>query len=93
VHAEFKPFKCSKCPQAYRQAGKLYMHRQIHKNMIFHVTKVNRSAKIKKNEENIISDLGVGAGVVGASSLQPIYQINIHNYINNYNYPKHEPTD
>ena len=37
IHTQQKPFKCDYpgCDRAFRQAGKLSMHRKVHQNIIF----------------------------------------------------------
>ena len=44
IHTQQKPFKCDfeGCNRAFRQAGKLSMHKKIHQNIIFQIHKVKR---------------------------------------------------
>lgn len=45
IHTQQKPFKCDYegCNRAFRQAGKLSMHKKIHLNIIFAITRVKRN--------------------------------------------------
>lgn len=46
IHTGQKPFKCpyAGCTKAFRQAGKLSLHKKLHQNKIFTVQKVKRSS-------------------------------------------------
>ena len=45
IHTQQKPFKCDfeGCTRAFRQAGKLSMHKKVHQNIIFSIQKVKRN--------------------------------------------------
>ena len=45
IHTQQKPFKCDfeGCNRAFRQAGKLSMHKKVHQNIIFAVHRVKRN--------------------------------------------------
>ena len=45
IHTQQKPFKCDfdGCTRAFRQAGKLSMHKKVHQNIIFAVHRVKRN--------------------------------------------------
>ena len=45
IHTQQKPFKCDfeGCNRAFRQAGKLSMHKKVHQNIIFSIQKVKRN--------------------------------------------------
>ena len=55
IHTQQKPFKCDfeGCNRAFRQAGKLSMHKKVHQNIIFSIQKVKRNRI--SNAENSLS--------------------------------------
>jgi len=52
IHTQQKPFKCdfSGCTRAFRQAGKLSMHKKVHQNIIFSIHRIKRRPTVAATE-------------------------------------------
>ena len=60
IHTQQKPFKCdfNGCQRAFRQAGKLSMHKKIHQNIIFSIHRVKRNRIDNGNVMTIVPAAG-----------------------------------
>ena len=60
IHTQQKPFKCDHegCNRAFRQAGKLSMHKKVHQNIIFSIQRVKRNRLDSSSAKQLSPSLG-----------------------------------